>query len=227
MNTPQVLIGSADRRFRHDVCAILAQQDDIDVAGTAIDAVMLSRMAAATQPGIIILDMQLLPGDPAPLIEGLYVACPHAKLLLFSDVPDDGWLVSAVQHGVRGCVDRTCGAEVWLRALHALLVGDVWIRRRVLFAALQGGSVVHGDPLAAKLFTLTPRERQIVVYVRDGLSNKQIARQLDICPTTVKTHLQHIFGKLDISRRLELLRQWGAEKPLEGTIHDARHMPAN
>lgn len=226
MNTPQVLIGSADRRFRHDICAVLAQQDDIDIAGTASDAVMLSRMAAASQPELILVDMRLLPGDPVSLIEGLYAACPQAKLLLFLDAHDDGWLVSAVQHGAHGCVARACAANEWLHALRAVLAGDVWIRRSVLFAALQGGGVAHADPLAAKLVALTPREREIVVGVRDGLSNKQIARRLDICPTTVKTHLQHIFGKLDIRRRLDLLRSSKPERPSRA-ISTFEHTPPN
>lgn len=226
MNMPQVLIGSADRRFRHDICAVLAQQDDIDVAGTASDIVMLSRMAAASQPEIILLDMRLLPGDPATPIEGLHVACPQAKLLLFLDALDDRWLVSAVQHGAHGCVGRACSPGEWLRALRAVLAGDVWVRRSVLFAALQDGGVVHADPLAAKLLALTPREREIVVCVRDGLSNKQIARRLDICPTTVKTHLQHIFGKLDIRRRLDLLRSREPEKPSKAPP-SARHTLPN
>jgi len=226
MNTPQVLIGSADRRFRHDICSVLAQQDDIDVAGTASDVVMLSRMAAASQPELILVDERLLPGDPASLIEGLHAACPQARLLLFLEVHDDGWLVSAVQHGAHGCVGRTCVAKEWLHALRAILGGDVWIRRSVLVAALQGGGVAHADPLASRLVALTQREREIVVCVRDGLSNKQIARRLDICPTTVKTHLQHIFGKLDIRRRFDLLWSSKPEKPSRG-IPNFQHTPPN
>ncbi len=61
------------------------------------------------------------------------------------------------------------------------------------------------DPEAAKIATLTPREREIVVYIGKGLKNKQIAAALFISETTVRHHLTSIFDKLNLTDRLELV----------------------
>ncbi|HET9834343.1 MAG TPA: response regulator transcription factor [Vicinamibacterales bacterium] len=175
-------------------------------AAREIDA--LVQEIATVHPDLLLFDAQLRRVQEMPVLPRLHAASPPTKILAFFDALDEREVIDTVEEGAEGCALKAAAPEYWLHAMRVVLRGDVWIGRRLLFDALlrrlREGSV-RPHPLAAKVAGLTQREREIVHSVQRGLSNKQIARRLEICPTTVKTHLQHIFGKLGISGRTQLL----------------------
>jgi len=203
-----VIIASMDWRFHLEAREILRRDGGMQCVGSADTVDELLRDVAAMVPDILLLDAQLPGGDGAPILARVRAQSPPTKILLFLDLLDQRQIIDAIDHGAEGCVLKASAPEHWLHAMRVVLGGGVWIGRRLLFDALLHrlhGESLRPNPLAAKLAKLTRREREIVSGVQRGLSNKQIARRLDICPTTVKTHLQHIFGKLGISGRAQLL----------------------
>jgi len=119
-------------------------------------------------------------------------------------------LVARHENGVverREVLVNLQAANSRVRAIRAVHGGDIWVGRRVLAhllenlqAQIQAAHESAADPVPG----LTSRETQVVVKIQLGMTNKEVARQLGISETTVKTHLQHIFHKLHISRRVEL-----------------------
>lgn len=115
----------------------------------------------------------------------------------------------ALRFGVRGLADLTVSAAQLSKALVALAEGEVWISRRRLVEAVD----LVPEPAGAatrevwlNLPTLTERERDVLMQVLDGKPNKLIARQLDISEQTVKIHAMHVYRKLGVKRRVELLK---------------------
>ena len=116
-----------------------------------------------------------------------------------------------------GYLLTSCPPDACIKAIRAVSRGDIWLPRDVLANALSDllQTPSHGDAMAESnrvrarsADMLTKREKQIVGVLSQGLTNKQIARQLGIMEDTVKKHLQHVFGKLGVHRRsLVLLRQ--------------------
>lgn len=111
--------------------------------------------------------------------------------------------VAAMIHaGARGCLPSEAGVDETLLAFRAVLGGELWLSRRVFAQVLahihrQANGHAAGDGQDR----LTGRQRQIAACVARGLSNKQIGRQLEISPTTVKTHLHNIFERLGVGGR--------------------------
>ncbi|TLY52524.1 MAG: response regulator transcription factor [Gammaproteobacteria bacterium] len=209
MSTTSVFILSADASFRSSLCEALIHLDGIEITGSIADAKTLARVVAASQPDIVLADLP--PIAVRKFIADMRAASERSKILLFVESLEDAGLIHAVHQGVEGYLLRDASPSEWLHAMRVVLSGDVWIKRRILFDALRrNDDVLITNPLALKIAGLTERERQIVADIRCGLSNKEIARQLDISPTTVKTHIQHIFSKLGIHGRMRLVARSAA-----------------
>lgn len=104
-----------------------------------------------------------------------------------------------LSRGMRGCLAIDAPPGTWLRAVAAVGRGELWLPRAMLQQAAIAAA--RSSATALRLEGLTPRERQTVGLVREGLSNKQIARRLGIGEDTVKKHLQNVFAKLGVHRR--------------------------
>jgi len=99
--------------------------------------------------------------------------------------------------------------EILLKAIEKVHAGEVWLERSMIAAVLSEMTRKNErkptNPEAANIATLTPREREVITLIGEGLRNKQIAQRLFISETTVRHHLTSIFSKLHVSERLELV----------------------
>lgn len=181
----------------------------------AASAAPLAR-ALRDMPDVVILDSELCAGlDPQALRELRSDAAESAWLL--------GWPAPTLRMTAALIDGRFHGAIAWdesaaqqVRAVDAVLAGELWFPRRVmqsLYDALRerveaAGSDMPRDahgPADAADSHLTTREVDALELVRTGLTNKQIARQLGISPNTVKKHLAHIFEKIGVHKRRQTL----------------------
>jgi DNA-binding NarL/FixJ family response regulator len=117
-----------------------------------------------------------------------------------------------LSRGMCGCLAIEAPPGTWLRAVAAVGRGELWLPRAMLQQAAIAAA--RSSATALRLEGLTPRERQTVGLVREGLSNKQIARRLGIGEDTVKKHLQNVFAKLGVHRRALVALGWvGPDSP--------------
>lgn len=126
---------------------------------------------------------------------------PTRSLLLHSD-PSEFRLAHVLQSGGGGCLPLGCSAYELIRAIQSVQAGELWASRRVLADVLRQlrvpmGSIEHDESEPA----LSRREREIVGWMRKGMTNKEIGRVLGISDMTVKTHAHNIFHKLEVSGR--------------------------
>ena len=132
---------------------------------------------------------------------------------------DEEFIAEALQWGGRGFLVNSGRWETYLKAIRAIHSGDVWISRqimaRILGNLLQSRGPAHESAHPKSKGSLTIREREIVHWVAKRMTNKEIARQLGISDKTIKTHLDHIFDKLKINRRMQLLLDPIHEEPFQ------------
>ena len=131
----------------------------------------------------------------------------QARLVILTGLRDPKVHQRAVRLGATGVVLKDMPAEDVVKAIEKVHSGEVWLNRSMTASVLAG--LVRGngelDLEAAKIVTLTKREREICTLIGEGLKNKQIAARLFISDATVRHHLTSIFDKLDVSDRLELI----------------------
>jgi two-component system nitrate/nitrite response regulator NarL len=194
--------------FRRGLIALLSLHgDELEVAGEAANAGEAQRRAGELQPDLILLDNHLPGVRGIEALPSLQQAAPGAKVLMLTVSEDEDDLADALRAGASGYVLKTIEGDALVDAIQRCVRGESVVSPELtskligaLRAASQPGAVAAPvDPLAS----LSPREREIVQLVANGLSNKEIARSLDITEATVKIHVQHLLRKLNLKSRVQ------------------------
>lgn len=226
MNPILLLVIDDHTLFRRGLVALLSQDGRFAIAGQAGDMGEALRCCAGLQPQVILLDNHL-PGvrgvDGIPALKDAY---PGARILLLTVSEDENDLAAAMLAGADGYLLKTVETEQLCDSIEKVLGGECVISPDMMtkfvtaFRAKVPGApgavpAAHTAPAArlshptgaaddAALETLSAREREILVLIARGDSNKHIARALDIADTTVKVHVQHIFRKLGLNSRVQV-----------------------
>ncbi|MDE2484896.1 MAG: response regulator transcription factor [candidate division NC10 bacterium] len=206
MSRITVLIADDYALFREGLHLLLAQEKGIQVVGQAMDGKQALIMTEALQPDILLLSVQLPAVNGLDALPRIRAKSPGTKVLILSGYPGDDFIVEALQRGAKGCLSKTLTRADIVKAIRVTHAGELWAERKVLTQTLES-LLQKGNqsPSQETHETLTNREREIIKWVMEGMSNKEIAAQLGISDHTVKTHLRNIFGKLKVNRRLQLL----------------------
>jgi two-component system nitrate/nitrite response regulator NarL len=200
-----VLLVDDHTLFRKGLAELLEQRGDIRVAGIAGNADDAMRVLTDTQPDVIITDLNMPPhGGLALLRQIRAVGWPGPVLVLtVSDAEED--LAAALRAGAQGYLLKDMEPDDVVDAVQRAVRGETVVAPAMtlkLVHLLQGGGAAATDKAEA-LKQLTARECEILTYLSQGLSNKAIARSLDISHDTVKLHVRHILSKLNLTSRVE------------------------
>jgi two-component system, NarL family, nitrate/nitrite response regulator NarL len=203
--------------FRRGLIALLSQDERFEIMGEAGDVGEALRVLGKIQPDLLLLDNHLPGVKGVDAIGSLKEACPKLRILMLTVSEDEEDLSKALQSGADGYLlktsesDQLCDALVKVHEGHsvispAMLNKLVSTLRHPVSSSGQAttASASHEKNALQLIDKLSPRERDIFLLVAKSLSNKQIARDLDIAETTVKIHIQHIFKKMDLSSRVQI-----------------------
>ena len=205
--------------FRRGLIALLALDDGLQVVGEAGDAAQALRLAPQLRPQVILLDNHLPGVMGVDAIQGLREVSPESRVLMLTVSEDAQDLATALRNGAQGYLLKTIDGELLAQAIRRAARGEPVVSPELmgkLVAAFQSqGAPVPQLKSAApedtdgagiadeSLSPLSPREEDVLREIARGLSNKEIARALDIAETTVKIHVQHILRKLGLSSRVQ------------------------
>ena len=216
----RVLIVDDHGIVRAGLRMLLESQPRTSVVGEAANCAEALVLATREQPDVIVLDLDLGGENAVESIPTLLSAAPAARLLVLTGVRDPEAHREAVRRGAMGLVLKEKAAETLLQAIAKVGDGEVWLEptmiARVLGELTRPQTSQPISPEAAKIATLTEREREVITLVGEGLRNKHIAERLYISEATVRHHLTAIFAKLEVADRFELAvyaYQHGLAKP--------------
>jgi two-component system, NarL family, nitrate/nitrite response regulator NarL len=214
MSTPnlspiRVLLVEDHALMRAGLRLLLANQPEMTLVGEAATSTEALAVASAVHPDIIVLDLDLGGESALDLMPVLLVVAPQAHVLILTGVRDPALHQHALRLGARGLVRKEHAAEALLQAIVKVHAGEAWLERTMMAQVLdmlgRASRAQQLDPEAAKIATLTARERDIIALIGEGRRNRQIATRLCISETTVRHHLTVIFDKLAVMDRLELV----------------------
>jgi two-component system, NarL family, nitrate/nitrite response regulator NarL len=164
--------------------------------------------AARTVPDVVLLDLDLGSGSGADIIPQLVLIDEKVHVLVLTGVREPELHRRAIRQGAVGIVMKEQSGEILIKALRRVCAGEVWINHSmtaiVLHELRNGPESKRLDTEAARVASLTPREREVVALIAQGLRTARIAGELFISEYTVRNHLKSIFDKLMVSDRLEL-----------------------
>src|SRR5438132_7173997 len=196
----RVLIVDDHGIVRAGLRMLLESQPGLTVVGEAATCAEALALATGEQPDVIVLDLDLGMENAIESIPTLLSAVPEARILVLTGVRDPEAHREAVRRGAMGLVLKEHAAETLLEAIAKVRAGEVWLEpsmvARVLGELTRPQTAQPISPEAAKIATLTGREREVITLVGEGLRNQHIAERLYISEATVRHHLTAIFTKL-------------------------------
>jgi DNA-binding NarL/FixJ family response regulator len=227
-----VMIASAREDLLKGLLPHLAGEQDIKVLGDpVVDPRLLSLCLEARQPGVLLLDKAIFDRLDPHELRKIHKRFPEVRVLLLWDEICRGLVEEILRRRFDGFLPTNCAPDAYVKAIRAVSRGELWLPRALLAKAISGllhtpkrdNSVAENHRSHVADDSLTRREGQIVGLLRQGLTNKEIARQLGVMEDTVKKHLQSVFGKFGVRRRtLVLLRQVSGQLNYS---HDAHDLP--
>lgn len=200
----RVLVADDQEIVRTGLAMILGAQDGIDVVATAVDGQDAVEQARALRPDVCLLDIRMprLNGIEATrALAGPDVADPLAVVVVTTFDLDE-YVYGALLAGAKGFLLKDCGPDLLTHAVRAAADGGSLIAPSVTTRLLKGFAT--RDTPAEPHSPLTDREEQVLVAVARGLTNHEVAAELYISLSTVKTHLGSLMAKLGVRNRVEL-----------------------
>jgi DNA-binding NarL/FixJ family response regulator len=209
MDLIMVFIAEAHVGLRRGLNRFLAQQQDMRVVGEATDGRQVLSGVEALQPDILLLDLRMPKLDRLAVLPRIRAKSPSTRILLLADDFAEDFIVGALQDGVHGCVLKTALPTELVKAIRTTHAGELWAPRKLLtqvVETLRQRMNEREGSLPGMWETLTDREKEVISWASQGMTNQEIAIQLAISAKTVKTHLQNVFRKLNVRRRVHLSR---------------------
>jgi len=180
---------------RKGISLCLTRQENLEIIGEASDGREAVRKARELQPDILLMDINMPQMNGLAVTELLHRELPRVKVLILSMHSNTDYVLRIIQSGARGYVLKDAAPDELVRAIEAVQSGETYFSPQVARLALNQfvrGSNGSGEP------HLTNREREVLVQIAEGLSNKEIACLLGVGVRTVETHRERIMRKLDI-----------------------------
>ena len=205
----RVLIVDDQALVRTGFRMILDAEEGLTVVGEAGDGEEAVRVAEAARPDVVLMDIRMPNLDGVEATRRLLAArdgdAPRVLILTTFDL--DEYVVEALRAGASAFLLKDAPPEQLIDAIRTVAAGDAVVAPRVTrrlldrFAAHLPPATPAAPPAA--LDTLTDREREVLVLIARGLSNAEIAAELYVSETTVKTHVGHVLTKLDLRDRVQ------------------------
>lgn len=211
MDAPHVihiLIVDDHALLRQGLRMLIENHPDLQVIGEAAHCREALEAAARLQPDLVLLDLDLGADSDLDIIPQLIALRDGLRVLILTGVRDTELQRRAIRLGAVGVVLKEQAEDVLIKAIRKVHAGELWIDHGMTAVLMQEFRGPHehapADSQAARIVSLSPREREVVSLVGQGLSACKIAEHLHISEKTVRNHLASIYAKLEVADRLEL-----------------------
>jgi DNA-binding NarL/FixJ family response regulator len=187
-----VLIVDDHEVVREGLRLSLSRTPHIRVVGEAADGNAALDLVGRRRPSVVIMDVRMPGMDGLDATKALLEREPNTSVLIFTAYSERSLLARGLDSGAKGYILKEAPHDTLVRAIEKVAGGDSFIDPALMPAFLSGKD---------REDMLTPREREILQLLADGMSNADVAQRLFISQETVKSHVRHILAKLEADTR--------------------------
>jgi DNA-binding NarL/FixJ family response regulator/class 3 adenylate cyclase len=210
MDTIRIFIADDHAMFREGLRALFAALPDIEVVGEAANGAAAVSQMATLQPDVILMDINMPELNGIEATRQILSMQPGMGIIMVTMLEDDASVFAAMRAGARGYVLKGAHHDEILQAIRAVATGQavfgpaIAMRMMNFFQGLNQSAPKTNS--ASQAFPeLTEREREVLILIAQGISNKEIAEKLVISMKTVSNHITNIFGKLQVADRAQAI----------------------
>jgi DNA-binding NarL/FixJ family response regulator len=203
----RVLVVDDQALVREGLTTLLSTADGIESVGAASDGEQAIELCQRLSPDVVLMDLNMPRLDGVEATRRIRAAAPQIEVVVLTTHSDESSILDALRAGARGYLTKDAGIAEIARAVHAAAGGqamlDPVVQQRLLAAA---GPTPVSRPSAELPDGLTAREAEVLALIARGLSNAEIAASLVVSEATVKSHINHLFAKIDARDRAQAVR---------------------
>jgi DNA-binding NarL/FixJ family response regulator len=195
-----VLIVEDHQVVADGLAALLNDQPDITVVGSAASVADSATRAQELQPEVVLIDFRLSDGTGADAAIGIRQVRPDAKLIFLTREDSDAARFAAIEAGAAAFIHKSRAAAEVVDAIRTVGSGGTLFTPRTIASLLN-----RRREMDAQLESLTPREKEVLRLMAEGVASRDIAARLGISYTTVRTHIRSLGSKLGVHSKLEAI----------------------
>jgi len=207
----RVLLADDQRLVRESLGTLLSLLEDVELVASAADGEEAIELAERHRPEVVLMDLRMPRLDGIEATRALRERQPDMRVIALTTFADDESVLGALRAGARGYLTKDAGSEDIRTAILTVAGGDASldpaVQHHVVAALASSGEADRADDdvlaTADLPDDLTPREAEVLVLIADGLTNAEIAERLVVSPTTVKSHVNHLFTKAGLRDRAQ------------------------
>jgi DNA-binding NarL/FixJ family response regulator len=189
-----VLIADDHPVVRTGIRGMLSDQVDFEIVGEAADGTEAIHLVNLLQPEVVLMDLRMPGVDGVAATRAITQANPSCRVLILTTYDTDADIVTAIEAGATGFLLKDAPRAELCQAIRAAANGDALLASTV-------ASRLMNHVRAPRSSSLSARERAVLQLVARGMTNREAGHELHISEATIKTHLVHIFRKLDVDDR--------------------------
>jgi NarL family two-component system response regulator LiaR len=201
----KIVIADDRRLIRDSLRVVLSREKNIQIVGEATSGPETLDVIGDLKPDVLLIDY-FMPGvDGVEAIPPIIEKSPNTKILMLTLRMDEAVIFEALKAGAKGYISKNASISDLVKAIQTVHEGELWVERKMISTFFEQGGAGRKDQGDTPKDGLTEREQEVLMCLTSGTTNKEIAAALSISEKTVKSHLNSIFRKLHVSRRLEAI----------------------
>jgi DNA-binding NarL/FixJ family response regulator len=186
----------------HGLISVVGSDRSFTIVASCSNGTESISIIRTLRPDVALLDMSMPGLNGLEILAIVRAEDLPTRIVFLTESIQDHDLTSAAVRGVHGIVFKDCSPDALLHGLREVASGRKWLPTALIDGAVQ--SETEGEDRFAAFGALTDREREVMRLAAEGLSNKQIARHLNVCDGTIKVHLQNVYRKVAVRNRTAL-----------------------
>jgi DNA-binding NarL/FixJ family response regulator len=203
----QVLVIEDNRLVRDGLATLLGDHPDLKVVGAVANASTGLAQMRETKPDVVLVDAALGNGDSHRLVRDLRKEGPETRVIVMDLLPVQQDVIEFVRAGANGFIVKDATIDDFVMTIRSVSHGAAVVPQSLtgtLLSHIADQALIRSGPAVLEAVRMTKRERQITDLIAEGMSNKEIAQQLNIALYTVKSHVHNILEKLALHTRLQI-----------------------
>jgi DNA-binding NarL/FixJ family response regulator len=211
----RVLLADDQRLVRESLATLLGLLDGVELVASACDGEEACALVAKHVPDVVLMDLRMPRMDGIEATRIVHERHPQIGVIALTTYADDASVIGVLRAGARGYLTKDASSSDIHAAIHTVAGGAAALDPSIhchVVSALSGPTAqphpdaADGSDEPALPDGLTPREAEVLILIADGLTNSEIAAQLVVTPTTVKSHINHLFAKAGLRDRAQAVR---------------------